>query len=187
MSCIRPLVQPKGQLAPRMTRSCISASFTATILPPAWRISLLTPSGPTPFRLSSQCRHHTFNSGRGHQLCQHRVGLCFMVRHGLRSTRDRGERLVLLAFSIEVAHLSPEDPCKLFLPSEFTFLVAPGQDAVLLVDWYSDSILRSSCERSHDAIHARQHDGLDMQVVHVGAKRPPAITAVPAWIHHHNL
>ena len=57
-----------------------------------------------------------------------------MVRDGLRPTRDCGERLVLFAYSVEVAHLSPEDPCNVFLPSEFTFLVASGQDAVLLAD-----------------------------------------------------
>ena len=50
-----------------------------------------------------------------------------MESNGLQSTRDSGERLMLIAYPAEVAHLSPEDPCKVFLPSEFSFLVAPGQ------------------------------------------------------------
>ena len=140
MLCIRPPVQPKGQLAPRMTRSCISASFTATALPPAWRISVPPHLGQhlSAFSVSSTADGAINFASTG-------SGLCFMVRDGLQSTRDSGERLMLIAYPAEVTHLSPEDPCKVFLPSEFSFLVSSGQGAVLLVDWYGDSILRPSC------------------------------------------
>ena len=120
-------------------------------------------SGRTPARLENlaahsiqanalsflQCRNHTFNSRWTHQLYKYRVGRCFTARDSLGFRRDCRERLVLFAYFVKVLHASPKDPCNGFLPSECTFVVTSGQGAVFLVDWQSDSILCSPCQRSH--------------------------------------
>ena len=101
--------------------------------------------------LPGQVRHqHRWS----HQLYKYIVGRCFTARDSLGSRRDYRERLVLFAYLVKVLHASPEDPYKVFFPSECTFVVTSGQGAVFLVDWQNDSIMCSVCQRSHNAIHA---------------------------------
>ena len=99
-----------------------------------------------------QCRNHTFSSRCGHQLYKYRVGRCFTARDSSGSRRDCREGLVLFAYFAKVLYESPEDPCEVFLPSEFTFGVTCGHCAVFLANWQSDCILFSPCQRSRQTL-----------------------------------
>ena len=107
----------KAGLAPRMTRSCSSASFTATALPPAWRISLLTPYTWANTLSLFRCRHHAFIRGWCHQLCQHRVSRFMEMTCDplVTAAKDSCSSRTLLRSRT----CRPEDLREVFLPSEF--------------------------------------------------------------------
>ena len=129
MSRVRPLDQLNGQLAFKDDALVYFSQFhngrTSARL-----VDLAAHSIRANALSFLQCRDHSFNSRWSHQLYKYRVGRCFTAGDSLGSGRECREGLVLFAYFVNVLYESPEDPCKVFLPSEFTFGVTSSQGAV---------------------------------------------------------
>ena len=146
------------------------SQFHAAAFPPAWRISLLTPSGPTPFRF---CNAATAPStADGATSCSSTGSVAASLREIAWDPDATTEKDPRSSYFVKVLDASLEDPCTVFLPSECTSVVTSGQGAAFFSDWQSEYILCSPCQRSHTCRGSRHCSSNEMMIDTVKIRGP---------------